>query len=213
MRPILLLLFAGSLLALGCGGSAIPAHEWGQFSRLSTVEGDFEMCEHEVPSGVCVLCNPELEPEFRAVNDWCPPHHVPESQCHRCHPDLTFTPLPELDETADYAELSHEQAMEGLATWAVPGKVTIFDFYATWCAPCQNLEVRLFELANANADVAVRKITVTNWDGPVVDRYLSDVARLPHLLVFDSAGNEIAELSGDETDTLDDVVERARSER
>ena len=208
MRFATLLLLALPL-ALACGG-AETIHEYGDLSRLSSVDGYFELCEHEVPDSVCVLCNPELEPQFRAVNDWCPPHHVPESQCHRCHRDLTFVPLPELEQDADYAELTHEQALEGLETWAVPGKITVFDFYATWCAPCQNLEVELFEMANANADVAVRKITIMDWEGPVVNRYLAAVSSLPHLRVFDQNGEEFTTLSGNATDRLAEVVEGLR---
>lgn len=123
---------------------------------------------------------------------------------------MTFTPLPELGENADYAELTHEQAMEGLERWAVPGKITVFDFYATWCAPCQNLEVTLFETANAHADVAARKITITDWEGPVVERYLSEVSGLPHLRVFDQSGTEVAALSGGDTDTVDAFIEGLR---
>src|SRR5688572_6184796 len=64
---------------LACASTA-PV-KMGQISDLSRVEGPAELCEHKVPEQVCTRHHPELIPRFKAVNDWCPPHEVPESQC------------------------------------------------------------------------------------------------------------------------------------
>jgi len=181
-------------------------------SRLSAAEGaQVTLCEHEVPASVCTRCNPELEARYREIGDWCGPHSVPESQCHPCHPDLRFLTLPDIAPEADYLELTEEQALEGIEHHLGAGRITIVDFYAPWCAPCLNLEVELHELANAHHDIAVRKVTIMDWEGPVVERYLADVNGLPYVRVFDASGNEAGEFSGAETDDLAAVVERLRA--
>ena len=37
--------------------------------------------EHNVPEALCYQCNPTLIPGFKATDDWCAGHDVPESQC------------------------------------------------------------------------------------------------------------------------------------
>ncbi len=37
--------------------------------------------EHGVPEALCYQCNPGLIPGFKATDDWCKGHDVPESQC------------------------------------------------------------------------------------------------------------------------------------
>lgn len=42
-------------------------------------------CEqHGVPEALCTECNPKLIAGFKAENDWCAGHAVPESQCGLC---------------------------------------------------------------------------------------------------------------------------------
>lgn len=41
--------------------------------------------EHGVPEAICSRCRSDLEPVFRALNDWCGGHGVPESQCELCN--------------------------------------------------------------------------------------------------------------------------------
>ena len=208
LAVVLLSVCAVSFVA-GCGGAST---EHGTISRMSAVDTEtMTLCEHEVPAEVCTRCNPELEESFREIGDWCGPHDVPESQCHRCHPDLEFFALPPLAENADYAELSDEEALAGLEPHLSAGKITIVDFYAPWCAPCQNLEVRLRELNNAHEDIAVRKVTVMAWEGPIVDRYLSDVPQLPHVRIYDTDGELAGTLSGFDLDELDALVDEVRA--
>ncbi len=78
----------------------------------------------------------------------------------------------------------------------VPGKLTIFEFGASWCEPCKTLEPVLVELAKKHPDVAVRRIDVVDWDSPVVARYLTPRAfDLPHVKVFDASGKLVFERS------------------
>lgn len=199
---------AAAVLALtfaACGGAA----EHGRITSLSSTATDpSHLCEHEVPADVCVRCNPELTERFRAVGDWCGPHSVPESQCLRCHPELDFTPPAELDEHADYADLSQEQALALEANLA-PGKVTVVDFFAEWCAPCHNLDRHLRARVLRDREVAVRRVDVGAWEGPVYDRYLTRVAELPYVRVYGRDGGFVGELAGFDNDELDALIDGA----
>jgi thiol-disulfide isomerase/thioredoxin/plastocyanin len=94
----------------------------------------------------------------------------------------------------------------------VPGKLTIFDFWATWCEPCKILEPALVEIARAHPDVvAIRRIDAADWDSPVVARYLTPKgAGLPHLKVFDPAGRVILEQGG-EGGKLEELIRTVRA--
>jgi hypothetical protein len=37
---------------------------------------------------MCTRCNPTLIAAFKATDDWCDEHGLPESQCLACNPDL-----------------------------------------------------------------------------------------------------------------------------
>ncbi len=136
------------LLLLACTAT-LPSwagdddHRHGKITTLSAASSeDFVRCEHKVPQEVCTRCNNHLIPKFKAAGDWCSEHDVPESQCFKCHPDLTFAPLPHLKDGADLQEISAAgEDVPDLGAHAVKGKVTVFDFYAVWCAPCRQVEI------------------------------------------------------------------------
>lgn len=45
-------------------------------------------CEHGFEKGNCFQCDPKLEAKFKAADDWCGGHVVPESQCLKCNAGL-----------------------------------------------------------------------------------------------------------------------------
>ena len=79
----------------------------------------------------------------------------------------------------------------------VKGKLTIFDFWATWCLPCKKLDPVLVELAKKYPDlVAIRKLDVVDWDSKAAERYLTPGGfDLPHLKIFDRSGKRVLEKS------------------
>lgn len=193
-----------ALAGLGCASSSIAEH--GTLSEMTAV-GDADLCEHEVPSEVCTRCHPELELEFQAAGDWCGPHELPESQCHTCHPDLDFSPLPPLPDGADVRELTEEEALSGLEAHIAAGSVTVFDFDAPWCAPCRNLNAHLRLRLAEDPDLAVRRVSVASWEGPVFERYLADQPGLPFVIVYDRRGRRVAALSQFDLAELDALLD------
>lgn len=168
------------LLAQTC---AAPARH-GTVSARTLDTGGAELCDHGVPERACTRHHPALSDAFKASGDWCAEHDRPESQCLICHPDLSFEPLPTLHPSANLSWLSRGgEAIGPLAAQAVPGKVTVFDFYADWCAPCRKVDRFLFEQLARRDDLAVRKVNVVSWDTPVAREHLAQVPSLPFLVV------------------------------
>jgi thiol-disulfide isomerase/thioredoxin len=204
------------LVVAGCGsppppGSASSPH--GKLSELSRVEGAITLCEHKVPAKVCARHHPELVAQFKRAGDWCEPHGVPESQCLECHPDLTFDPLPKLPEGADVAWLSRAgEDVPDLDAHAVKGKVTVFDFYAEWCAVCRNVDGHVYKrIAAGDGALAYRKLNVVEWESPLGQRYLKSVPTLPLVVVYGPDGKRFRALYGSDPAALDKAISEARS--
>jgi thiol-disulfide isomerase/thioredoxin len=194
-----------------CATKPESRDQHGSVTTLSAAQTpDAPRCPHKVPREVCTRCNPNLIPKFKAAHDWCEQHGVAESQCFECHPDLTFDPVPPLPAGADLVELSNEgEDVPDLAPHAVKGKVTLFDFYAVWCAPCRKIDVHVAGLLANRTDLAVRKLNVVSWDTPLAARYLKDTPTLPFLVVYGKDGRRAGVVEGLDLQALDRAIEQA----
>jgi thiol-disulfide isomerase/thioredoxin len=81
----------------------------------------------------------------------------------------------------------------------VPGKFTVVDFYADWCAPCRAIDPYLKELAK-DPRVAVRKVDIVNWDSPVSKQW--NLRSIPNMRVYDTNGRQL----GKPTANLKEIV-------
>jgi thiol-disulfide isomerase/thioredoxin len=197
-------------VCLAACASAPPAQH-GKITTMSAASrADYERCPHEVPAEVCTRCHPELVAKFKAAGDWCVEHDVAESQCLKCNPDLTFDPVPPLPEGADVTEISHQgEDVPSLEAHAVKGKVTLFDFYAVWCAPCRKIDVHVAQILGKRQDLAVRKLNVVSWETPLARRHLRDISNLPYVLVYGKDGRRVAAVSGLDLPALDRAINEA----
>jgi hypothetical protein len=78
----------------------------------------------------------------------------------------------------------------------VSGKWTVFDFWATWCEACGDLDGRLRELARTDEGLAVRRVNVVDDDSPIWKRELRGVESLPHVRLIRPDGTLAWEASG-----------------
>jgi len=96
-----------------------------------------------------------------------------------------------------------------LGSHLVHGKVTLVDFSARWCSPCRILDARILEAMNGRSDVAYRKIEIGDWDSPVAQHYMKDVATLPFVIVFDKDGHEVDRVLGVDVPRLNAAIAKA----
>lgn len=93
-----------------------------------------------------------------------------------------------------------------LAVLAVPGKITVVDFYADWCGPCKEVDRHLAEMIPRRADLAVRKLNIVDWDSPLARHYGAQLPSLPAQIVFGKDGRRGATLSGLDLAALDRAI-------
>ncbi|MBI3931782.1 MAG: thioredoxin family protein [Acidobacteria bacterium] len=107
---------------------------------------------------------------------------------------------------ADVRTLTEDGAAVGpFEKLRVPGKYTVFDVYADWCAPCHLVDRYLRRLLARRQDVAVRKLNVVGFETPLAGELGPEFDGLPYVVVFDPQGRR-TEILGSDFEALDGAL-------
>ncbi|MDD9932121.1 MAG: thioredoxin domain-containing protein [Myxococcales bacterium] len=98
-----------------------------------------------------------------------------------------------------------------LASALVPGKVTVIDFWATWCAPCEEIDRDLRRLTREHAKLAVRRVEITDGDCAASEQHLGGSPVLPAIWIYGPAGTRVEDLRGATAEQIRQAVARALS--
>ena len=113
--------------------------------------------------------------------------------------------------SADLKVLTNTGAALDVTEHVVPGKVTVFDFFAVWCGPCKTVDQAMSEILNQAPDVAYRKINIVDWTSDAAKRYLGKVPELPYVMIFGKDGQEVTRIAGLDLVALKRAIETART--
>lgn len=91
-----------------------------------------------------------------------------------------------------------------IAALVVPGKWTVVDYWATWCAPCLKLGPRLEEAAKAHGAMVIQRVDASEWGKDEWNLYLPGVKGLPVLDIFGPDGKLRQRRVGEDAERLDD---------
>lgn len=123
-----------------------------------------------------------------------------------------LAPLPEEERRGLDIASASDGARVDLAKVAVPGKVTVLDYWAAWCSPCHLLDARLQHLVKANPGVAVRRVNVGNWDNEAAKQATAafGLEALPYVRIFDAKGRFVGAVTGGSWDAILKTIEKAK---
>lgn len=89
------------------------------------------------------------------------------------------------------------------------GRVTVVDYWATWCAPCLKLSPVLDALEAKEPRVVVKRVDASKLSPEELDALVPGATGLPLVQVFRADGSLAARLVGDEVFRVEAVVKEA----
>lgn len=108
----------------------------------------------------------------------------------------SYQSMRDFTKTIDVKQITKPGQMVDIYKHLVPGKITVIDFFATWCGPCRAADEFFGELLQHRTDIALRKLDIIDWDSDLAKHYLQDATEIPYMIIFDANGNEMTRLSG-----------------
>ena len=109
---------------------------------------------------------------------------------------------------ADVQELNKDgEAVGPLEKLRVADKFTVFDVYADWCGPCRDVDKKLREIVVKRPDVAVRKLSVVDFDSPLALEL--GLEMLPYVIVYTPEGKK-TEIHGAELGKIDKALKKKK---
>ena len=89
------------------------------------------------------------------------------------------------------------------------GNVTVLEFYADWCGPCRMLSPSLEQMAQADPEVALRKIDIVRWETPVTHQF--GVNSIPQVNIYNRGGSLVGTVRGADFDSVKRYVAQAKT--
>jgi thioredoxin 1 len=122
----------------------------------------------------------------------------------------SYAPALDFPEDLDVEWLSRVGEDADLEAGVVPGKVTVFDFYAVWCGPCREVDREMRSILESSSDVALRKLNVVDWSSPIAAHYLKRASALPYVVVYGTNGSKVDAIEGLNLKRLRRAIEKGR---
>ena len=87
-------------------------------------------------------------------------------------------------------------------------KITIFDFYADWCAPCRVFSPKLEHLIKNNPNIALRKVDIVSWKSNLSKQLTNNykMPALPFTLIFNAKGKLLGKVEGNKIDKVKSII-------
>lgn len=95
-------------------------------------------------------------------------------------------------------------------TRAIPGRITVVDYWATWCKPCAQIDAALEAAAPGWPDVTITRVDATAWPDPSAPGLPDGAEGLPVIEVFDPSGRRAHLLVGPEALRVVEIVDTLR---
>jgi len=89
------------------------------------------------------------------------------------------------------------------------GIITIFDFYADWCAPCKVFSPKVERLLLDYDNLALRIVDIVDWESALAKQLTKDyqLPALPFTLIFDDKGKVLGKVVGNDIEQVKEIID------